>query len=404
MTKKQKIFLILFGISLAFIFGELILRIIGFSGGIYVLDKETRLTTLKPNQQFYWIKDCFKNLVKTNSLGFHDFEFNEEKANGIFRIAIVGDSYVEALQVPREKSFHNLLENKLNQEANGSRKFEVYAFGHSGNGTLLNYFYVKNYGLKHKPDLVIDAFLIGNDFRDDSYKLTQKYVEQTGDTIVYQHPFPIFDNKGNIDFGAVKNEFLKIEESPRSLIRNIASKSVFAVWLYQKYQLVKANPYSQKKSEIKQKNAKSEGVIDEIPVDYQVFLKDYPDIWNNSWKIEKQLIETMKKMAEENNSRFIVVSLTEGFRIHNNLDLNKEYSPYVFELDKPERLLKEITDELKIPYLALTPIFIERAIENANIQTTFPCDGHWNEIGHQWAADAIFDFLKNHSDLLISAR
>lgn len=401
MNKKQKIFLILLGLFLAFVFGELTLRVIGFSGGIYQLDKETGLITLKRNWQGYWIKNCYRNLVKTNSLGFHDYEFEQNKPNDVFRIIILGDSYVEALQVSRENSFHNLLEIKLNKELDSNKKFEVYAFGHSGNGTLLNYLYLKNYGLKYKPDLVINAFCVGNDFRDDSYELTQIYSRQTGDTAVYRRPFVKLNKEGNVDFVAVESELLKMAQEPKSFIRGIAKKSVLATQLYHKYKLIKSliksKVYGQK--ERLEDSLISESPWDKIPVDYQVFLKDYPNIWNEAWEVEEKLLRAMKEIVEKNNSKFMVVSLTEAFRVHNDLDLNQVYAPYVFEIDKPERLLQEISQRQQFSYLALVPIFRERFGKEHTL-TTFSCDKHWNETGHRWAAEALFEYLKTNPQLL----
>lgn len=373
MKREVGIILIFFGVFLACFLTETYLRIKNPPVTIYQEDKATQLIILKPGKEFSWTKNCFKNSVKTNSLGFHDYEFSKEKSENSFRIAIIGDSYVESLQVPLEKTFHKLLENQLNKELKSNEKFEVYTFGHSGNGTFLNYLYLKNYAFKYKPDLVIDAFLIGNDFRDDSSDLTKEFVSQTGDTAPSRRPFAFFDREGNVHFLVNKGESSAIEKT--------ASKSPLLHWLYQKYHLIKLKFSKQ------------------IPVDFQVFLKDYSPVWSITWQKEEELLRAMKKLSNENNVKFILISLAEGHWVHNSLHLSKEYPSYVFDMKKPENLLQKISQRQQFPYLALTPIFQER-FKRENKMTTFSCDGHWNETGHQWAAEAIFAFLKDHSNLL----
>src|SRR5712671_5614679 len=50
---------------------------------------------------------------QANSLGFIDREPPAAKASGVFRILVLGDSFVEALQVPTRQKFHVLLEDML---------------------------------------------------------------------------------------------------------------------------------------------------------------------------------------------------------------------------------------------------------------------------------------------------
>ena len=69
-----------------------------------------------------------------NAHGFRDYERSYTKPKGTFRILVLGDSYVEALQVALENSFPALLEKKLNENST-STKFEVLNLGQSGFGT-----------------------------------------------------------------------------------------------------------------------------------------------------------------------------------------------------------------------------------------------------------------------------
>lgn len=100
----------------------------------------------------------------TNSLGFLDYEHELAKPPGVFRIAMVGDSLTESLQVPQQSRFSNLLEHRLNES--GTAKFEVFNFGVGASGTgqqLLNYL---RYAEPFSPDLTILFFDCNDQFKN----------------------------------------------------------------------------------------------------------------------------------------------------------------------------------------------------------------------------------------------
>src|SRR5262249_24782497 len=102
-----------------------------------------------------------------NSHGLRDYERTYAKPRDTFRILVLGDSCVEALQVALENTFPALLEKRLNENS-ASRRFEVLNLGQSGFGTADEYMRYLNFGVNYTPDLVLLAFLTGNDFRNNS--------------------------------------------------------------------------------------------------------------------------------------------------------------------------------------------------------------------------------------------
>ena len=81
------------------------------------------------------------------------------------RIAIIGDSYVEAFQVPYDQSLAERLERKLNTRG---RQIEVYRFGISG-APLSQYLHMlEREVLAYQPDRVA-IVLVHNDF-DESFR------------------------------------------------------------------------------------------------------------------------------------------------------------------------------------------------------------------------------------------
>jgi hypothetical protein len=83
----------------------------------------------------HWYAMDFSVGIQTNSRGFRDREREPAKPGGVVRIALLGDSFVEALQVPLEKTAGQLLETRLNVAHGDSKpRYEVLNFGISNYG------------------------------------------------------------------------------------------------------------------------------------------------------------------------------------------------------------------------------------------------------------------------------
>lgn len=371
----KNILLLILGAILAFVFGEALLRARGVLslGKAHQYDSKTGMVILPPNSDFIQTQ-CLEEpvLIHANSEGFRDAEFEIEKSDDVFRIAVLGDSYTEARHVPLEKSFHGVLEEKLNQELGGKKKFEVYSFGMGGSGTYKNYLYLTHYALKYKPDLVILAFLPLNDFRDD-----------------YEMISEIYDKNGNI-------------KSKLSTKDKLFRRSVLLTWLNYKWQIIKQHGLDQKIKQIfVERNSTAQ-----IPFDFQVFLKDYPESWQKVWNLEKNLISAFQEAADQNNSKFMIVTMADAWRIHPDLIKGIDLFDFLFDnqeldLDKPEKILGGFAQEKNIPFLNLTPVFRQKVEEERKITVLWPCDAHWNQTGHAWGGEALFNFLKEKRENLL---
>ena len=117
MNYSKKTFLILFGFILAILFLELFIRIaINFlpdnylpTYGIYQKSSSIIGQKLVPNSKGVWNREGFSK-VEINSKGWNDYERNYEKKEKIIRIAVVGDSFIEALQVDKSKAVGHIME------------------------------------------------------------------------------------------------------------------------------------------------------------------------------------------------------------------------------------------------------------------------------------------------------
>ncbi|MDD5144801.1 MAG: SGNH/GDSL hydrolase family protein [Candidatus Pacebacteria bacterium] len=350
-----KISLLILSFLIVFAAGEVALRLKREKTAeqVFKYDSKTGLLILDSNYEFDVRNKCFDTHVKANSEGFNDSEFSPEKPDDVFRIAILGDSFVEAFQVPIENSFQYLLENKLNEIPGQKKKVEIYSFGHGGNGTFKNYLYLNQYALKHKPDLVILAFLPANDFGND-----------------YQVNADIYGEDGKVRTALREGQ---------KLIYN----SVFLQWLNEKWQIISTQKMAYSKAQ--------------VPFDFQVFLEEYPQGWSSIWDMEEGLLKEFKNKVEENGAKFMLVSVNDIWRTHPELTqkddlLSQMLNSFDFDFDKPEKILENFTQEENIPFLNLLPFFKEN-IEGDELVFNWPCEGHWNKKGHEMAAESLFDYL-----------
>ncbi|MBN2503357.1 MAG: SGNH/GDSL hydrolase family protein [Anaerolineales bacterium] len=114
-----------------------------------------------PNFEFVWAGndvECveYRVNVKTNSTGFRDVEWELEKPDGTLRVAVIGDSFVEALQVPLEQTASKVLEKRLTEELNRPDvdKVEVMNVGASAYSVAQYLMVYEEYVAQYHPDYV----------------------------------------------------------------------------------------------------------------------------------------------------------------------------------------------------------------------------------------------------------
>ncbi|HWQ18497.1 MAG TPA: SGNH/GDSL hydrolase family protein, partial [Methanotrichaceae archaeon] len=163
--------------------------------------------------------------VKMNSEGFRDQERTIEKSPGAFRIAVIGDSFVESLQVNYEDLFTHLLESKLNSSIDRYSRVEVMNFGVMGYGTgqeLLNF---REHVAKYSPDMVVLLFYPENDVYDNR-------VPYESPSPLYQRPTFNLTGDGRIEHIPVNrsiaaNASTQVDDYHSSL--SITEKAVVAI-------------------------------------------------------------------------------------------------------------------------------------------------------------------------------
>lgn len=260
-------------------------------------------------------------------------------------IAVIGDSYIQAMQVDVQKSYPALLQQKL------KNKYRVYSFGFSG-AALSQYVSMSRYVQKTFKPVILIFNCIHNDF-DESFC----HLKGNGmgfmclDTLTYQTHY--------FDFQAPKT--LKSEW----LHQLIYSSALVRYWS------IHGNVKNawQRKSVVKYNQN-----IDPIRVKAL------------SGKIERATEVLLNSIKNENpDSRILFVM--DGLRndIYNN-------TVSTSNLAWLHTLMKEKVTAKKMEFLDLTDAFqadYRRHTTHFESETDF----HWNEYGHQKVAEMVESYL-----------
>ena len=115
-------------------------------------------TKLIPNKGLISFNEGFY-VGNVNEFGYYGPSYPFIKDQDIYRIALIGDSYVEGHQLFERNHFRSILENSLSKKTN--KKIEVLNFGRSGFNFNDEYCFYNNFVKKFDPD--ISLFFISQD-------------------------------------------------------------------------------------------------------------------------------------------------------------------------------------------------------------------------------------------------
>jgi lysophospholipase L1-like esterase len=344
-------------------------------------------TTYIPNAYYRYTKEGFSEGY-INSHGFRDYERAYEKPANKFRILVLGDSYVEGFQVALHDTFPAVLEKKLN-DASTNTRCEVLNLGQSGFGTADEYMRYLNFGVKYSPDVVLVAFLTGNDFQDNS-----KFLD--GGNLRF---YFAFDKSGNLELDrSLVDEYEKNLTLAKRAFHYVKENSYLASLVSDRAFLLRLQlrDYYYGRSARRGQPKGAESAIPEFSP-LNIYLANASDRWKDAFAVTKDLLRKFRHSVEANGSKFVLVTLSNAEQVHAELQRQLENEHQVsFDFDRPDRVIGEFAGQENINHLALMPLFRKYHLQTGTYLHGFAGSkgGHWNENGHRLAAEKIFEYLE----------
>ena len=327
--------------------------------------------------------------VTINASGLRDSEYSSPPSQGTKRILILGDSFSAALEVELKETFHELLEEKLNGSANDLR-YEVINTGVSGYGTAQELLYYRRLGKLFQPDLVLLAF-VDNDVVDNSY------LDPSRDAPVF-----IRDAAGDLQLRTASGQGPGIGQTIKTWLRqNTRLYPVTMSYIHRVFP-----------STLPQAGGQGEGTESRQPkepseINPILGLLQTPisAAYEQAWAITEDLVLATRDEARAEDACFAVIVVPSHYQVDR---IWEEYLPEVLATNDYEWNRTAVSERLSkllsmqgIPFLDLTPLFRERA--NSGGEDLYLLnDGHWNVDGHKLAAEAIYPWILDNKDSLLS--
>jgi hypothetical protein len=397
---KAKALMILVSLAFSLVIAEVGLRVLGYSYPVFYAPDEYRGYALRPGMQGWYRKEG-ESWVRINSDGFRDRERDKVKPVGTFRIALLGDSFAEALQVPMEKAFWYLMEQKLNAcGAFGGKRVEVLNFGVSGYGTAQELITLERNVWKYQPDLILLSVTTNNDVTDNLRELKKT------DEIPY-----FLLNNGHL---VPDNSF----RETRSFRARNAAISRLGAWFRDHLRIIQAIHQAQvgikgwiasmKAHKTKTPAETHTAEVDintpaeELGTDNLVYRAPMDPVWNRSWDVTEALLFRMNDEVRAKGAKFLVITLSNGIQVLPNSGSRAEFMKRlgVDTLFYPDLRLKAFGDRNGFEVINLASTLQRYADENRVYLHGFGKqigNGHWNELGHRVAGDMIAERLCNQA-------
>lgn len=334
---------------------------------------------------------------RVNSLGFLAREpLAPERAAQSCHIAMIGDSFVEASQVPIADKFQVRLEN-LAAQALPSMDVTTSAFGIPGTGQVSQLPLWDEYAKGLAPKALVLVF-VPNDFTGNSKLLGSLDLGSDPDDMPYAYAEKTAN--GAIELRSPDPNWRSLASSadtpfPIAVSRFLSRRSLFYRYLNDKFSLL-GDEYAEWNTTFQGRMAllrqrphyesAFQGWEAKTGWDAQLLAvsEDPPPIFKEALEFTGFALDEFKRRADQDGVRLVILA------VHH---VGDERNSFWIKLN-------DLAANRGIPVLSQYDHILRQggAIEDAN----WPYDGHWTPAGHQWAAEVLLDYLQQNPEICLS--
>ena len=350
-----------------------------------------------------WVND-FSVISRTNSQGFVDREpISPERAAAGCHIAFIGDSFVEALEVPISDKLHVRLEEMAAREL-PHLAITTQAYGIRSTGQINQLPFYDEYARRLNPKLVLLVFY-SNDFANNSTALYSLKFGLDPDRMPYMSAQT--DVHGDFKLRLPDPEYKrfrlsKLPKTPtpwhKSALEQLVRVSYFAKWLDAvQVNLIRYKIAASPNDDSPQLTAwaamiaerprfaslqKDWRPINWLSINDTIYEEHLPPAFEEALAYTAFGIDQFKQRADRDGAELAILSATDEMGTRGDPQFDR---------------LNAIAEARGIPVISQYDYIVSQGYDYRDAR--WRDDVHWNAAGHQWAADAVLEWLKENQDV-----
>lgn len=325
---------------------------------------------------------------RTNSGGWNDREWPLQKPQHAVRVAVLGDSYVEALQVERERNFLSLATELLDRDGKG--RYELMNFGRSGFTQTEQWLVLTREVVAFAPDIVALLYYPPNDIaevdpRTASDRLRPFPVAVDGDEVV-------------LDTSFTEQAAFRL----KSLVSPIKNNSALVSLVAERLALAQAL-----RTTARGGGEDSAGDLRGIGGYLGLATEVKDPLYEKNYAVTKALVAAMIRACSERGIRFLLVAIdTPAYLPRVERRLKSADSTFRFGFFDED--LAELATSAGAGFLGLDTAFRARYLADGaelhfakgnppppRVPGNLGHPGHWNYAGHRVVAGLLADKLRS---------
>ena len=335
-----------------------------------------------------------KNSDIMNRYGWH--YPNSELKTDSRKIALIGDSFIEGLQIKAKYNVGELLENTLNSQGH-KELYQVYSFGIGGSGPAQYYELLKHSVKYYNVKEAYIFIFLGNDLQNmammrpngniEDPKLRIQYI-MGSDNKISLHP----DSKK-----AVAAFNTHIDDNRKSMFINFPATVTSYLMTPAILRLILSKLVNKKDIEVPLETSRSPIINDMIafglsPFNYRP--SNDPEV-AKATVLAKEVLTMCKKFSDSNNVvlRFVTIPWFCG-DFYNQGDTNTWSTTFDgIDLLQFEKHLVDWAKEEGVSLLPIGAFLKSKGLTVSEIKALYFASGkgHWTEKGHRFYAEAIYE-------------
>ncbi|MBC7999828.1 MAG: SGNH/GDSL hydrolase family protein [Leptolyngbya sp.] len=359
-------------LALAVFLLEVLFRIAGVGSQEFMYFDQKLGNKHIPGKEVIWRLEGF-SAETLNSHGYRDVEHAVAKPAGIKRVAVLGDSHSEGLQVPLNNTYARRLEASLNGSANKTADktgYEVINFACSGYSTAQEYVQFSEEVAPYKPDVTVILMHWGN--------TAANIVDSKNRRNAQPRPYFYLDSEGRLlEDNSIAEWCYKQDAQNEGLIETIGflkrHSRIYGVLCQTDLALsINERLYSKLRSFIKSASISLQGK------DYKAEPPGpvYPP--QDSIRVTQKIVMALSKKCAENDSKLVIMLLPDVFGV------SAKFSKDLTDLSSQHNFgLLDLSDAFK---------------KHPNPNDVF-LRVHLSSQGHKFVADTLHAFLQQKNYL-----